>query len=211
MGSPQGPIFQGPEFDGPEIKPRLTWLEKFAAGVAKLSPQVKAALITVCCTLAVTTFYSIVQCSHVSTENGVLKRDTQNMAAKIREQDTTVLTLTTEKASLANQAAISASIPLHMVSIVSNLDNILATEPTNRQELLSLLYSVEALTNALAEANIRPTFELLINGTHITNNSVLHLSQSRIINLQIQNASAVSLEQLHVGFFAPLELDPTNL
>jgi hypothetical protein len=43
----QGPIFRGLEFEGLEIRVPQTWLEKFALGLAKLSPQVKAALITV--------------------------------------------------------------------------------------------------------------------------------------------------------------------
>jgi hypothetical protein len=207
----QGPIFQGPPFGAPEIKPHQTWLERFAAGLAKLSPQVKAALITVCSTFAVATFYSIVQCSHVSRENALLKHDAQNMAGKIREQDSTILKLTTEKASLANQAAVAASIPLHVPSIISNLDNILATEPTNRQQLLSLLYSVEALTNSLAESTLRPTFDLLINGTKITNGVVLDLKQSRTMDIRVRNTSSISIEQLEIDLGIPLQLDPTNL
>jgi hypothetical protein len=42
----QRPIFKGPEFQAPEVKPHVTWLEKLASGLATLSPQVKAALIT---------------------------------------------------------------------------------------------------------------------------------------------------------------------
>jgi hypothetical protein len=211
MGSPQGPIFRGPEFDKREIRPHRNWLEKVGGFIAARTAQEKGALITVFGSFSLALLLSLTQCSHVSTENAVLKHDTQNMAAKIREQDTTILTLATEKASLANQAAVAASIPLHVPSIISNLDNILATEPTNRQQLLSLLYSVEALTNALAEATARPTFDLFINDIKITNDTVLDLNKSRILYIRVVNTSLVSIEQLTVRFYAAIDMQPTNL
>ena len=207
----QGPIFQGPAFGAPEIKPHQTWLEKFAAGLAKLSPQVKAALITVLSTFAVATFYSIVQCSHVSSENALLRHDNQNLAGKIREQDTATLKLATEKASLENRLTTFEAIPFQVPSIISNLSNIIATEPTNRQQLVSLLFSVEALTNSLAEAALRPTFDLYINGTIITDGAVLQLEQSRTLRIQVHNTSTVAADQLSVTIVTPLALDPTNL
>lgn len=98
-----------------------------------------------------------------------------------------------------------------MPSIIKNLENILATEPTNQQAIRSLLYSVEALTNSLAEVAMRPTFDLYINKTKITNGTVLDLSQSRTLYPRVASSSSISLEQLSVAFVTPLQLDPTNL
>lgn len=103
MGLTKGPIFQGPDFRAPEIKPRQTRLEKFAALVASRTPQEKGALIGLFGTFTVTLLLSLSQCSRVSTENAILKHDTQNMGGKIREQDTTILKLSTEKASLESR------------------------------------------------------------------------------------------------------------
>ena len=187
-------------------------LEKFFAWMVSFSsPQVHAALITAFVTASVAFLVSLSQCSRVSTDNAILKHDTQNMAGKLRDQDTTILKLTTEKASLENRAAIADSIPLHVPAIISNLDNLLATEPTNRQQLLTLLYSVEALTNVLADASLIPSFALYLNATQITNGTVLNLARSRIIEVTVYNTSKVAGEQLKVGLAAPAGLDPTNL
>ena len=211
VGLTKGPIFQGPDFRAPEIKPRQTRLEKFAALVASRTPQEKGALIGLFGTFTVALLLSLSQCSRVSTENAILKHDTQNMAGKIREQDTTILKLSTEKASLESRLTTFESVPFQVPSIIKNLENILATEPTNRQAILSLLYSVEALTNSLAEVAMRPTFDLYINQTKITNGTVLDLKQSRTLSPRIKNTSAISIEQLSFDFVTPLELNATNL
>ena len=100
---------------------------------------------------------------------------------------------------------------MQVPAIITNLANFIATQPTNSEKLKGILFEIETLTNALAEATSRPTFDLYINDIKIINGTVLDVKQSRMLRIEVRNTSAFSLEQLYVDFAAPLALDQTNL
>jgi hypothetical protein len=138
------------------------------------------------------------------------KRQGTEADKKLQQQAQDIQILHTENASLANQAAISASIPLHMVSIVSNLDNILATDPTNRQQLLQLQYTVEAFTNAFAESTLRPTFDLYINDTRSPDQMTFVLKQPRVMRILIKSLTTLTANEVTANFVIMDSTDPTN-
>ena len=139
------------------------------------------------------------------------KEDKKTSETTIHDLKADIGRLTTEKTSAENRAALFETIPLQVPGIITNLSNMLSTQPTNQQQLLSLLYSIQALTNSLADVALRPTFDLYINETRITNGTVLSLKESRILRMKIQNTSPITAEQLEVRFGAPSGLAPTNL
>lgn len=96
------------------------------------------------------------------------ENDKKASDTKIQDLKADLNRLTTEKAAAEQRAAIFEAIPLQVPSIITNISNLLATAPTNQQQLLHVLSAVEALTNSLTEVTLRPTFDLYINQTKIT-------------------------------------------
>jgi hypothetical protein len=156
--------------------------------------------------------------SILSNSNSFLRGEIQQNEKLLRTAETTIQNLKGDatrleiaKAAAENRAAIFEAIPLQIPSIITNLSNLIATQPTNQQQLLVLLDAVQSLTNALSEISARPTFDFYINYTRITNNAVISLKQSRLIKLRVHNTSSVTAQEVTVDFSAPLGLDKTNL
>ncbi len=207
-----------PKLPGQIIRPRKSPCERISSWFSSRIGQLQGALVTGGVMVVLWLFSAILQYNLYKNENAVLKQDVRAKTTKVQELEHTILSLkadlnisTIEKASAENRAAVADLIPLQALSIVSNLDNLIATEPTNRQQLLSLLHRVEALTNALTEATAIPTFDLYVNDVKITNMTCLNLKQSRTMNVSIKNTSPMTAEQVCAEFEANSILDPTNV
>lgn len=154
------------------------------------------------------------QCSSIKGENTELRRSNSTQAANIEKFRDWVHTLTTENGSLKNQLATYSTVPFQAATMVSNINIMLAQNPTNQQQLLSILYSVQSLTNALTAIAAQPTFSVKINDTELiqgAGTTVIRLPEDRAIRLQVKNTSVFPAEQLTVFFWAEDRLSPTNL
>ena len=126
-------------------------------------------------------------------------------------KDSEIIKLTVENTLLQNRIATIEAIPSQVPSLISDVKNLLAADPTNRIQLLGILFTLQSLTNALADIALRPTFDLYINGTVITNESVLDMRQSQLLRLRLKNTSPLTAEQVTLSLNVPLGIDVTNV
>jgi hypothetical protein len=158
---------------------------------------------------------------------GMIAQDEKEKSAsekKIQDLKSDINRLTTEKTSAETRLTTLETFSSQYPAFITNISALIETQPTNRQQILNLQLSVEALTNALAEATLRPTFDLSINTipiknypllsiakdfSLITNCTVLNLHKSRKLDIRVRNTSPLTVEQLTVSMNGAF--DPTNV
>src|SRR5208282_210786 len=69
-----------------------------------------------------------------------------------------------------------------------------------------------SMTNILNSMDVgRPSFDLYINKTKVTNGASFSLKQFRKMQLEVKNVSEITAEGVAIDFYTPLGINPTNL
>jgi len=211
MGHPDK--FRLPEPDGKLIQPEKTLSQKIRSFFS--SPQAHQGIIVGSCTLLsilVTCVLWYLNTRSTPKENSALKREIHTLQQQKGDLEHQVSRLTTENEGLKTRDAFYVSLPLLFPTIISNLSDFISTQPTNQQQLLSLLISLQARTNGFSEASSRPAFTLSISGQKLTDCSLITLTNSRTVDIVVENTSPVVAEQLTIVFTPVIvPLDPTNI
>ena len=121
---------------------------------------------------------------------------------KLRNKDTEILKLTSERDNALQRAAMIESMPGNLFNIYTN---IAANAPTNLYQFAAILND---FSNSVAQATIMPEFSLVLNKLPISGNGVL-ISTNRSVFVEIQNISDVTAENATITFSA--QLSKTNL
>ncbi len=122
-----------------------------------------------------------------------------------REKDAEIAKLTAEKISADQRLSSFESAPEKMSFLISN---VLASTPTNLEQFGVMLTQ---FTNALYGLDSeRPRFSVALNGSNLSDRSLVTLQKSRDIFLQVTNVGGgETAEKLTIVFFA--DLAETNL
>lgn len=133
--------------------------------------------------------------------NSEMMRLTLDLNEAKRARDADVLRLTAERDSLQQRLSYFESLPANVLTLYSNLSNLYANEPTNRQQLASMLRSLQSITNALNALSARPTFDFYLNGIPFGNGSVvvLHLTNdSSQLIFAVRNGGTLAADGVHI-------------
>jgi hypothetical protein len=121
---------------------------------------------------------------------------------KLRNKDTEILKLTSERDNALQRTAVIESMPGNLFNIYTN---IAANAPTNLNQFAFILND---FSNSVAQATIMPEFSLSLNKTPILGNGVLILT-NRSVSVEIQNVGDLTAENATIVFTA--QLSKTNL
>jgi hypothetical protein len=133
--------------------------------------------------------------------NNEMIRLTLDLNEAKRGRDADVLRLTGERDSLQQRLSYFESLPANVLTLYSNLSKLYANDPTNRQQLASMLMSLQSITNAINDLSARPTFDFYLNGIPITNGSVvvLHLTNdSTQLVFAVKNSGTSAADGVHI-------------
>lgn len=146
--------------------------------------------------------------------NSEMMRLTLDLNEAKRARDADVLRLTTERDSLQQRLSYFESLPANVLTLYSNLSNLYANDPTNRQQLASMLMSLQSITNAISALSAKPTFEFYLNGTPIGNGSVvvLHLTNdiTQLI-FAVRNGGTLAADGVHITLDAGEHKDAVRI
>lgn len=131
------------------------------------------------------------------TEIADLKSDRNE---RLQSKDAEILKLTGERDSALQRAAMVESMPGNLFNIYTN---IAANAPTNLNQFATIL---DGISNVVANASIIPKFKLLINNFPILKNPTVLVSTNRSIQIQVENDSDISAENLTILFFSTLDV-----
>ena len=107
-----------------------------------------------------------------STKIAEIERDKSTKENKIRDLQSDINRLTTEKNGAESKLTTLETFSSQYPAFITNLSYFIATQPTNQQQFSQLRITLNGLTNSLADAALMPTFDLYINKTKITNGTV---------------------------------------
>ena len=118
-----------------------------------------------------------------------------------RARDADLSRLTGERDSLQQRLTYFESLPANVLALYSNLSNLYANDPTNRQQLASMLMSLQSITNAIDDLSARPTFGFHLNGNPITNGSIVVLRLTNDVAqliFAVKNSGTAAADGVHI-------------
>lgn len=117
-----------------------------------------------------------------------------------REKEAQITQLTIEKASAQQQLSYFQALPERITKLSSNLIAAYNGEPTNREQVLTLITGFQAqFTNSLASlSQERPELELWINRQKATNNAIIAISNHEPIRITVRNSGEFTANNVQV-------------